>query len=222
MYASRSLVFYTMLACWLFRLPLVALSFSFEEIMISFWRVVTMMWEASPSNDSFLSFSPLNRWQIFGGHFIRFLSDNQVARYSSQHNFSSNSSHIFWSLMLCNIYKVIYLHFVLWDLTSDIFYFHLKLIFVYVEMDKEDVGKPVSDYFGVTGDGPQVSISPIFNPKFGLQLIIDISILSTILHLYDLDRFWHTREMRMPRNFFLMVKSHLIMLRLISLDPCLK
>ncbi|CAL9109398.1 unnamed protein product [Musa textilis] len=31
-----------------------------------------------------------------------------------------------------------------------------KLIFVYVEMDNEDVGKPVSDYFGVTGDGPQV------------------------------------------------------------------
>ncbi|URD80474.1 Thioredoxin [Musa troglodytarum] len=31
-----------------------------------------------------------------------------------------------------------------------------KLIFVYVEMDNDDVGKPVSDYFGVTGDDPQV------------------------------------------------------------------
>ncbi|KAF5751541.1 protein disulfide isomerase-like 1-4 [Tripterygium wilfordii] len=31
-----------------------------------------------------------------------------------------------------------------------------KLIFVYVEMDNEDVGKPVSDYFGITGDGPKV------------------------------------------------------------------
>ncbi|XP_008791533.1 protein disulfide isomerase-like 1-4 [Phoenix dactylifera] len=31
-----------------------------------------------------------------------------------------------------------------------------KLIFVYVERDDEDVGKPVSDYFGVTGYGPQV------------------------------------------------------------------
>ncbi|KAF3455003.1 hypothetical protein FNV43_RR05451 [Rhamnella rubrinervis] len=30
-----------------------------------------------------------------------------------------------------------------------------KLIFVYVEMDNEDVGKPVSDYFGVS-DGPTV------------------------------------------------------------------
>ncbi|KAL5709797.1 protein disulfide-isomerase [Ranunculus cassubicifolius] len=30
-----------------------------------------------------------------------------------------------------------------------------KLIFVYVEMDNEDVGKPVSDYFGVS-DGPKV------------------------------------------------------------------
>lgn len=31
-----------------------------------------------------------------------------------------------------------------------------KLIFVYVELDNEDVGKPVSEYFGVTGDEPQV------------------------------------------------------------------
>ncbi|KAF6167883.1 hypothetical protein GIB67_027661 [Kingdonia uniflora] len=31
-----------------------------------------------------------------------------------------------------------------------------KLIFVYVEIDNEDVGKPVSEYFGVNGDGPEV------------------------------------------------------------------
>ncbi|XP_030546092.1 protein disulfide isomerase-like 1-4 [Rhodamnia argentea] len=31
-----------------------------------------------------------------------------------------------------------------------------KLIFVYVQMDNEDVGKPVSDYFGVAGSGPKV------------------------------------------------------------------
>ncbi|KAL4611066.1 hypothetical protein ACB092_08G097400 [Castanea dentata] len=31
-----------------------------------------------------------------------------------------------------------------------------KLIFVHVEMDNEDVGKPVSEYFGVSGDDPQV------------------------------------------------------------------
>ncbi|KAL9296748.1 hypothetical protein ACSQ67_022644 [Phaseolus vulgaris] len=31
-----------------------------------------------------------------------------------------------------------------------------KLIFVLVEMDNEDVGKPVADYFGITGDGPKV------------------------------------------------------------------
>ncbi|KAJ1409202.1 Thioredoxin-like superfamily [Sesbania bispinosa] len=31
-----------------------------------------------------------------------------------------------------------------------------KLIFVYVEMDNEDVGKPVSDYFGVSGSAPKV------------------------------------------------------------------
>ncbi|KAK8967382.1 Protein disulfide isomerase-like 1-4 [Platanthera guangdongensis] len=31
-----------------------------------------------------------------------------------------------------------------------------KLVFVYVPLDNEDVGKPVSDYFGVTGDTPKV------------------------------------------------------------------
>ncbi|KAL6979322.1 Protein disulfide isomerase-like 1-4 [Sarracenia purpurea var. burkii] len=31
-----------------------------------------------------------------------------------------------------------------------------KLVFVYVEMDNEDVGRPVSDYFGVTGNSPKV------------------------------------------------------------------
>ncbi|KAJ0771698.1 putative protein disulfide-isomerase [Helianthus annuus] len=31
-----------------------------------------------------------------------------------------------------------------------------KLIFVFVERDNEDVGKPVADYFGITGDAPQV------------------------------------------------------------------
>ncbi|XP_034687822.1 protein disulfide isomerase-like 1-4 [Vitis riparia] len=31
-----------------------------------------------------------------------------------------------------------------------------KIIFVYVEMDNEEIGRPVSDYFGVTGDAPKV------------------------------------------------------------------
>ncbi|KAE9616677.1 putative protein disulfide-isomerase [Lupinus albus] len=31
-----------------------------------------------------------------------------------------------------------------------------KLIFVHVEMDNEDVGKPVADYFGISGSGPKV------------------------------------------------------------------
>ncbi|XP_024034983.1 protein disulfide isomerase-like 1-4 [Citrus clementina] len=31
-----------------------------------------------------------------------------------------------------------------------------KLIFVYVQMDNEDVGKPVSEYFGITGEAPKV------------------------------------------------------------------
>lgn len=32
----------------------------------------------------------------------------------------------------------------------------MQLIFVFVETDNEDVGKPVSDYFGITGDAPTV------------------------------------------------------------------
>jgi len=32
----------------------------------------------------------------------------------------------------------------------------LQIIFVYVQLDNEDTGKPVADYFGVTGDGPKV------------------------------------------------------------------
>ncbi|XP_023522947.1 protein disulfide isomerase-like 1-4 isoform X3 [Cucurbita pepo subsp. pepo] len=31
-----------------------------------------------------------------------------------------------------------------------------KIIFVYVEIDNEDVGKPVSEYFGISGNDPQV------------------------------------------------------------------
>lgn len=41
-------------------------------------------------------------------------------------------------------------------MTFFLFFFQLQLIFVYVQMDNEDVGKPVSDYFGVSGSGPKV------------------------------------------------------------------
>lgn len=37
-----------------------------------------------------------------------------------------------------------------------VFSYYLQLVFVYVEMDNEDVGKPVSEYFGVSGDVPKV------------------------------------------------------------------
>jgi hypothetical protein len=42
----------------------------------------------------------------------------------------------------------------LWDIT--VIYHGLQLIFVYVEMDNEDVGKPVSEYFGISGTAPKV------------------------------------------------------------------
>ena len=37
--------------------------------------------------------------------------------------------------------------------------YQLQIVFVYVEMDNEDIGRPVADYFGVTGDAPKV-LSP--------------------------------------------------------------
>ncbi|KAK8596452.1 hypothetical protein V6N13_001076 [Hibiscus sabdariffa] len=35
-------------------------------------------------------------------------------------------------------------------------FFKGKLIFVFVQVDNEDYGRPVADYFGVTGDGPKI------------------------------------------------------------------
>lgn len=35
----------------------------------------------------------------------------------------------------------------------------MQLIFVFVNIDDEDVGKPVADYFGATGDSPKVTIN---------------------------------------------------------------
>lgn len=49
-------------------------------------------------------------------------------------------------------------------------------------MDNEDVGKPVSDYFGVTGDDPQVNMFLISCPNFVL-LTSDITISSTIVDM---------------------------------------
>lgn len=47
-------------------------------------------------------------------------------------------------------------------LTTDFCSDQLQIIFVYVEMDNEEIGRPVSDYFGVTGDAPKV-LSPTFS-----------------------------------------------------------
>lgn len=49
---------------------------------------------------------------------------------------------------------------------------YLQLIFVFVEMDNEDVGKPVSEYFGITGDAPTVFSLLLIQP-----LIFDCSFL---------------------------------------------
>lgn len=46
------------------------------------------------------------------------------------------------------------------------FFLLLQIIFIYVEIDNEDVGKPVAEYFGVSGDGPNVSLSSAFSLSF--------------------------------------------------------
>lgn len=38
----------------------------------------------------------------------------------------------------------------------------MQLIFVYVDIDNEEVGKPVADYFGVTGDAEKVTFLTLF------------------------------------------------------------
>lgn len=39
----------------------------------------------------------------------------------------------------------------------------MKLNFVYVKTDDHEVGKPVSHYFGVSGDSPQVTLIPNYD-----------------------------------------------------------
>lgn len=38
----------------------------------------------------------------------------------------------------------------------------MQLIFVYVALDNEEVGKPVADYFGASGNEPTVISSSFF------------------------------------------------------------
>ncbi|CAA2965696.1 disulfide isomerase-like 1-4 [Olea europaea subsp. europaea] len=55
-----------------------------------------------------------------------------------------------------------------------------KLLFVHVEMDDEDVGKPVADYFGVTGDASkafgedflQDKLKPFYNDDGDVKTVI--------------------------------------------------
>lgn len=75
----------------------------------------------------------------------------------------------------------------------------LQLLCVYVEMDNEDVGKPVSDYFGVQGDAPRVSFPLVYVLHALLAELLIISKLRLEC------RFLHTQEMRTQGNFCWMV-----------------
>lgn len=59
-------------------------------------------------------------------------------------------------------------------LLSFVSFYLLQLIFVYVQMDNEDVGKPVSEYFGITGEAPKVIFPYVLflfrSYKFSLSL----------------------------------------------------
>lgn len=71
---------------------------------------------------------------------------------------------------------------------------------MFVEIDNEDVGKPVSEYFGVSGDAPRVRYlyytAPCRYSVFELPRI----------QLEIWCRFSHIQEMRMGGNFYWKVK----------------
>lgn len=50
-----------------------------------------------------------------------------------------------------------YISFILVRLLLRSLCFLQQLIFVSVDLDNEDYGKPVAEYFGVSGNGPKVS-----------------------------------------------------------------
>lgn len=43
----------------------------------------------------------------------------------------------------------------------------MQLLFVYVEMDNEDTGRPVADYFGIEGNASKVILLP-----YSLQTLV--------------------------------------------------
>ena len=59
--------------------------------------------------------------------------------------------------------------------------YQLQIIFVHVEMDDEDVGKPIADYFGITGHAPKVIFC-------FLHLVLLNFIPMTSL---DIEKLWH-------------------------------
>lgn len=62
---------------------------------------------------------------------------------------------------------------------------------MYVQMDNEDVGKPVSEYFGITGEAPKVIFPYVLflfrSYKFSLSLSSRIEIIvRTFSHTMEL------------------------------------
>ena len=109
----------------------------------------------------------------------------------------------------------------------DKYFICMQIIFVYVEMDNEDVGVPVANYFGITGDKPKVTFifslpfSPL--PLFSIASCRNWTILMRMLIVRNLPfpicfcfffRYWHTQEMMMPKNIFLMANWQWRTLRL--------
>lgn len=73
-------------------------------------------------------------------------------------------------------------------LLSFVSFYLLQLIFVYVQMDNEDVGKPVSEYFGITGEAPKVIFPYILflfrSYKFSLSVsLLELKLLLELFHI---------------------------------------
>lgn len=97
----------------------------------------------------------------------------------------------------------------LWTIVIVIYNYLLQLIFVHVELDNEDVGKPISEFFGISGSAPKVILS--FPSVFSFFKVYRSAnacelIRSKSNHWNFQYRYLPTLEMMMERNLCLMVR----------------
>lgn len=83
----------------------------------------------------------------------------------------------------------------------------MQLLFVFVERDNEEVGEPVANYFGITGQETTVIPRGYWHNGFDLTCLCYHFVNSDCIRHF-VHRFLHTLGMKMLRNFSLMVRCH--------------